>query len=432
MTAAGEKARSAAHKLIAQVLDRAQALDDAWAMGLEEGGSLKGLPPRDRAFARLLAGTVLRRLGQLDDAINQCLSRPMNRNGKPALNALRLAAAQMLFLGTPAHAAVDGAVRQVRHHKHLKGLVNAVARKLSRESAEIVAKQDAAALNCPGWLRQSWIEAYGKETAAQITEAVFAEPPLDLTLKAGEDPAAWSKQLDAEVLPTGSLRRTVGGRIEELPGFADGAWWIQDTGAALPAHLLGDVAGQPVLDLCAAPGGKTAQLADLGAKVTAVDAGETRLKRLAQNMERLQLTADTVCADAITWRPDALVPFVLLDAPCSSTGTLRRHPDIWHLKKPADVAQMVEVQTKLLNAAVEMLAPGGTLVYCTCSLQPEEGPARIAELLSAGAPLTRAPIKAEEVGGVAEFITPEGDIRTLPHQLGGIDGFYICRLRRAS
>jgi 16S rRNA (cytosine967-C5)-methyltransferase len=431
MRATGEKSRSAAHKLIAQVLDRGQALDDAWATALEEGGALLGLSPRDRAFARLLAGTVLRRLGQLDDAIDQCLARPMNRNGKPALNALRLAAAQMLFLQTPAHAAVDGAVRQVRHHKHLKGLVNAVARRLAREGGDIVAKQDASALNCPGWLRQSWNDAYGKDTAQQIIEATFAEPPLDLTLKAGADPAAWSRQLDAEVLPTGSLRRSGGGRVEELPGFADGAWWIQDAGAALPARLLGDIAGRRVLDLCAAPGGKTAQLADLGAIVTAVDSSAERLQRLAENMQRLKLTADTVCADATTWRPPEPAPFVLLDAPCTSTGTLRRHPDIWHLKKPADVTVMVAVQSRLLAAAARMLAPGGTLVFCTCSLQPDEGPARIAALLSNNTGLSRAPISADEVGGIAEFVTPQGDIRTLPHQMGGIDGFYICRLRAA-
>jgi 16S rRNA (cytosine967-C5)-methyltransferase len=431
MVSAGEKSRAAAHKLLVQVLDRGQLFADAWATALSEGGALRGLPPRDRAFVRLLTGTVLRRLGQLDDAIGKCLSRPLNRNGRPALNILRLAAAQMLFLDTPPHAAVDGAVRQARRRPHLKGLVNAVARRLAREGSAIVADQDAAALNCPDWLSRSWSDCYGEETARRIIEACLIEPALDLSLKTGGNRAEWQQKLSAQELPTGSLRRAAGGRIEDLPGYDEGMWWIQDAAAALPAQLLGDIGGHEVIDLCAAPGGKTAQLADKGGKVTAVDASEARLERLQDNLLRLRLTVNTVCADAARWRPAKRVPFILLDAPCSSTGTVRRHPDIWHLKKPADVASMAALQTDLLNAAVDMLAPGGTLIYCTCSLQPEEGPARIAQLLAENASVSRLPIGAQEVGGQQEFITSDGDIRTLPQQMGGIDGFFISRLRVA-
>ncbi|HZD25652.1 MAG TPA: transcription antitermination factor NusB [Alphaproteobacteria bacterium] len=428
MAAAGQPARGAALWLIGQVLDECRPLDQAWEAALAKGGRLAGLSPRDRAFARLLTATVLRRLGQIDDAVARCLTRPLDSRGAPARNVLRLAAAQLLFLDTPPHAAVDGAVRQVSRHVHLKGLVNAVARRLTQERTALLEGQDAERLNCPDWLWRSWAAAYGEAETRQAVAALLREPPLDLSAR--DDAAAWSEALQAERLPTGTLRRAAGGAVEGLPGYAEGAWWVQDAAAALPARLLGDVQGREVIDLCAAPGGKTAQLAAAGARVTAVDAASERMRRLRRNLKRLHLNARVVVADAETWRPEQPAGHVLLDAPCSSTGTIRRHPDIWHLKTPADVAAMAASQNRLLRAAVDMLAPGGVLVFCTCSLQPEEGPERIAALLAGGAPVARRPVTADELAGHGELITPDGDLRSLPHQMGGMDGFYACRLVR--
>lgn len=421
-------ARGAALWLLVQVLDRGRALDEALEQALAPGGRMTSLAGRDRAFARLLSSTVLRRLGQLDDAIGRCLDRPLNRRGEAARNTLRLAAAQLLFLDTPAHAAVDAAVRQVARWPGLKGLVNAVGRRLAREGPALLAAQDSERLNCPAWLWQSWVAAYGETDTRAIVAALLAEPPLDLTVRG--DLAVWAERLQAELLPTGSLRRRGGGAVTELPGYAEGAWWVQDAAAALPARLLPAAAGLRVIDLCAAPGGKTAQLAAAGAAVTAVDLSTARLRRLADNLRRLGLSVDTVAADATDWRPAELADAVLLDAPCTSTGTIRRHPDIWHLKTAADVAAATPLQDHLLAAATDMLRPGGTLVYCVCSLQPEEGPARIARLLQSGAPVRRRPLQAAELNGLAELIDAAGDLRTLPHQLGGLDGFYACRLER--
>ncbi|MBT5878254.1 MAG: methyltransferase [Rhodospirillaceae bacterium] len=426
----GHRSRAAAARLLGRILDRGQMLDQALADELEAGGRLAALEPRDRAFARLLTMTVLRRLGQIDDAITRCLDKPLNRAAKPALNALRLAAAQAMFLGTPAHAIADGAVRLMGpRRRHLNGLVNAVARRLIREAPGILADQDAAALNCPKWLWQAWTKTYGAETTKTMVETMLSEPPLDLTFKNESEP--WLEALQGEMLPTGSMRRMAGGAIQTLPGFSEGEWWVQDAAAALPVALLGkELEGRAVLDLCAAPGGKTAQLAALGAQVTAVDNEPNRMTLVQANLERLNLQAETVVADILTWRPEKPFGFILLDAPCSATGTIRRHPDIWHLRSAKVPKEMALVQDGMLAAAVEMLAPGGTIVFCTCSLQPEEGEDRIEALLASGKSVSRWPITADELFGLEELITPLGDMRTLPHYLGGMDGFYACRLVR--
>jgi 16S rRNA (cytosine967-C5)-methyltransferase len=429
-SAKGQGARQAALWLIAEVLDKQRPLDDALEQALRTDGRMARLDGRDKGFARMMAATVLRRLGQIDDAVARCLARPLNNNAETARNVLRLAAAQILFMDTAAHAAVDGAVRQLGRKPHLKGLVNAVARRMVREKDALLATQDAERLNCPDWLWQSWTQAYGETETRKIVACVLGEPAIDITVP--HDAPAWAEKLDAEILPTGSLRRKGGGFIEKLPGFAEGAWWIQDAAAALPVRLLGDVAGLTVADLCAAPGGKTAQLAAAGAKVTAVDLSKGRLDRLQANLKRLQLAAETVAADATDWQPDAPFDAVLLDAPCSSTGTIRRHPDIWRLKSPADVTGILPTQDALLDAAARLVKPGGAVVYCTCSLQPEEGPQRIARLLSENSAIERSPIAAGELPGAGEWITPDGDLRTLPHYLGGMDGFYACRLRRTA
>jgi 16S rRNA (cytosine967-C5)-methyltransferase len=294
------------------------------------------------------------------------------------------------------------------------------------------APQDAARLNTPDWLWDSWVGAYGEDLTRAIAAAHLADPPLDITLMPGEDAAGWAEKLDAIILATGSLRRNSGGRVEDLPGYGDGKWWVQDAAAVLPVQLLGEVAGMSVVDLCAAPGGKTAQLAAAGAKVVAVDRSVTRLKRLRENMKRLGLTADVIEADGKRWQPKTPVDVVLLDAPCSTTGTIRRHPDVAWLKSPDDVASLQAVQAAMLDNAPAMLKPGGTLIYCVCSLQPGEGEDQIDRFLVDHAAFTRQPVTDAEV--VAEFITPTGDVRTLPCHLqrdGGVDGFFIARLTKA-
>lgn len=423
MTETGIESRLAAHRVLTDVLERRRPLDDV----LAGNADIRRLASRDRAFARLLVATALRRLGQIDAAILSFLERPLPPANADALMALRLGAAQLLFLGTPAHAAVSTTVEIVHHDPRRRGLVNAVLRRIAAQAESLLAGQDAARMNTPDWLWRSWTAAYGEDRTRAIAEAHLIEAPLDLTVKAAPDD--WARRLEAEILPCGSLRRPAGGAVESLPGFEDGAWWVQDAAAALPARLVGDVRGRRVIDLCAAPGGKTAQLAALGARVIAVDRSGPRLERLRQNLARLKLVADTVADDATAWAPPEPADAVLLDAPCTATGTIRRHPDIPHLKTAADQDKLAALQDRLLARAVTMLKPGGTLVYCTCSLQPAEGEARIAEFLAGGAPLARAPIAAAELGIPAACITAAGEVRTTPAE--GFDGFYIGRFRRS-
>jgi 16S rRNA (cytosine967-C5)-methyltransferase len=418
--------RQLALDVLERVLGRGLPFDEIFA----GHPRLAGLDPRDRAYARLLITTVLRRLGQIDAALGGFL-REVPKDPR-VRNILRLGAAQLLFLDTPAHAAVGETVALAAgRHAFARSLANAVLRRLAGDRATLLAQQDAARLNTPDWLWQSWSEAYGEERARAIAEAHLAEPPLDLTVK--DHAEVWAGRLDAERLYATTLRRPAGGAIAELPGYRDGAWWVQDAAAALPARLLGEVQGRTVIDLCAAPGGKTAQLAAAGAEVVAVEISDKRAARLRANLERLRLQARIEIADARAWRPPRPVGHVLLDAPCTATGTIRRHPDIaWH-RTPDDVTRMAELQARLLDAAVEMLAPGGVLVYASCSLQPEEGPLVIEQALGRALPLGRLPVQAVELDGLAVEITPAGDVRTLPSDLagrGGLDGFFIARLRR--
>ncbi len=426
---AGLPARTAALEILQDVLRRDRSVDDA----IDAHETLCSMELRDRSFVRLLLFTALRRLGQLDALIAHCLDRPLPARAATVHDILRLGTCQTVFLGVAAHAAVDQMVTLTEQagHARLKGLVNAVLRRIAREGTELAAAQDAPRLNTPDWLWRVWSETYGADLCQALAAAHLEEAPLDLTVR--KDPDVWAEHLSATLLPTGSLRRRRAGLVTALAGYDEGAWWVQDAAAALPARLFGDVAGGTVIDLCAAPGGKTAQLAAAGAHVIAVDRSAARLRRLDENLTRLGLAAERVCADAAFWRPPAPAPFVLLDAPCTATGTIRRHPEIQHRRTPADTARMAALQSRLLVAAVEMTAPGGLLVFATCSLQPEEGPEQITALLAAGAPVVREPIRPEEVGGLGQIVTPEGDLRTLPCHLsaqGGLDGFYAARLRR--
>ncbi len=423
-------ARGVALALLSSVLGKRRPLDQA----LSESRELTRLAARDRAFVRLLVATVLRRLGQIDAVLASFLERPLKPAMERTRNILRLGMAQLLFLDTPAHAAVSQSLLLAERNgqAHAKGLINAVLRRVDREGATLLAEQDAAQLNTPEWLWQGWSQAFGSDTARALAAVHAEEPPLDLTVR--DDPQLWAERLNAQLLPGGSLRLESGqGSVEALPGFAEGAWWVQDAAAAMPARLLGAVRGRRVADLCAAPGGKTAQLAVAGADVVAVERAPARAERLRQNLSRLRLSAEVVVADARGWRPDQPLDAVLLDAPCSATGTLRRHPDIAWNKSPSDLPALIALQDELLEAAFAMLAPGGLLVYATCSLQPEEGPRRIEAFVARRPELVPLPIKAQEIGGLAEAVTPEGNLRTLPchwRDRGGLDGFFAARLRR--
>jgi 16S rRNA (cytosine967-C5)-methyltransferase len=391
------------------------------------------LPPRDRALARLVAATVLRRQGELEQVLNAFIERPLPRDQGQLWPILLCAAAQLLCLALPPHAVVDLAVELVRRdrgaHRFAK-FSNAVLRRVSERGAGLLAQQDGVRLNIPAWLWQRWCAAYGADTARRIAEASLSEAALDLSLKPGEDVRAWADRLGGQVLATGSVRLLAAGRIEDLPGYAQGAWWVQDAAAALVARLAGDVAGRAVADLCAAPGGKTAQLAAQGANVTAVDVSPSRLDRLKANLARLRLSARLVAADVASWAPGATFDAVILDAPCTATGTIRRHPDILRLKAAEDVPRMAHLQQRLLANAASLVRPHGLLLYSTCSLEPEEGPEQIARFLAAHPAFQRAPAPGDGLGIPADSFTLKGDLRTLPFHAGGMDGFYVARLRR--
>jgi 16S rRNA (cytosine967-C5)-methyltransferase len=431
----GLAVRRIAADILDGVLRRSRPLDEL----LDGTRELAALDERDRALTRALVAIVLRRLGTLRNIVGQLLDGTLPPQAPRAETALLIGAAQILFLEVPNHAAVDLAVRLVqadRHAAHLGGVINAVLRRLTREGIERLAALDQAMLDTPPWLMARWIKTYGETTAHAIAAANGREPALDLTVKSDpeRDAAFWAARLGGRVLPTGSVRVIAHGAVTKLAGFADGAWWVQDAAATLPARLLGDVRGLHVADLCAAPGGKTAQLAAAGATVTAVDRAPARLKRLRENLARLSFTAECVSADVAAW--DAR-PFdaVLLDAPCSSTGTIRRHPDVPWLKHEADITALAVAQRRLLAHAVTLTKPGGTLVYCTCSLEPEENEDIVADLLARDDSVRRMPIEASDVSGLSELVSKDGDLRTLPchlpdadSRLAGLDGFYAARL----
>jgi len=430
----GLPARRLAATLIDEVLRAKLALDETY----DRISPDFGLDAADAGLARAIAITAFRRLGTIQHAINAKLERGSPRNSGPFEPILVAAAAQILFLDVPDHAAVDLAIRHLHEDARSSRYValgNALLRRLARERDAILAEAEADLfLDLPDWLSESWREAYGEETAAAIAKIHRDEPPLDLSVK--QDAAGWAQRLDGLLLPTGSVRLRERGSLTAMPGFDEGAWWVQDAAAALPALLLAPKAGERVADLCAAPGGKTAQLAAMGASVTAVDRSGPRLRRLRENLTRLGLTAEIVTKDASLWQTE---PFdaVLLDAPCSATGTIRRHPDVAWTKTPDDRDKLVALQARLLEAAARLTKSGGRLVYCTCSLEPQEGEHQIAAFLAENADFRRQPITPDEIGGVSGAIDANGDLRTLPHQLAGDTarlsgwaGFYACRLIR--
>ncbi|HEU0162147.1 MAG TPA: transcription antitermination factor NusB [Rhizomicrobium sp.] len=422
---AGLPARRAALAILSGVLQKRRALD----FQLE---TLKDFAPRDAGFARALASQTLRHMGALDAVLRKFLKKPLPQHKSGAASEiLLLGACELLILKVAPHAAVDAANQLAGKDPkavHFKPLVNAVLRKVASEGADLLSGMDRERLCVPDWLWTRWAAQYGKDTARAITAAHLAEAPLDIVLKSQDAPHPES---DALFGPVRRLREE--GRVETLPGFAQGAWWVQDAAATLPALLLGDVAGQAVIDLCAAPGGKTLQLAARGAKVIAVEIDPARAGRIADNLARTGLSAQIVTGDA---RDQTLrAPFVLVDAPCTATGTIRRHPDLPWIKGAADVTVSAAAAYDILESGAGMVEPGGMLVFAVCSLEREEGEEQVALFLERNPDFMRAPLTAEDVFGHGEWITPDGDLRTLPCHLsgkGGMDGFFAARLRKST
>lgn len=395
------------------------------------------LEPRDRALARSIAIASTRHLGTIRRVLGKLLERGLPKGAGQLEAILICAAAQILYLDVPDHAAVDLAVRGVRLDPKtaaFAAMVNGVLRNLARQRQELTADCTPLATDTPNWLALRWRKNYGDAAAEAIAKAHGDEPTLDISVK--RDPEHWAQILGGIVTPTGSVRLRDHTAISDLPGYEAGEWWVQDAAAAIPARLLQVTPGMRVADLCAAPGGKTAQLAAAGADVTAVDRSAERLKRLSANMERLNLQVESLVADVANFKA---APFdaILVDAPCLATGTIRRHPDVAWTKRLGDLASLVPLQARILDRAALLLRPGGRMVYCTCSLEPEEGEMQIAALLRRNPDLIRDPIEAAEVGGLQECLNALGEWRSLPFhmqagepRLSGLDGFFAARLVR--
>jgi 16S rRNA (cytosine967-C5)-methyltransferase len=437
----GLAARRRAADLVHGVLVEHKALDGAFQgnIGHEDHAAA------DRALTQALVLTTLRRLPTLDHAINACLDKPLHASAAKAMAILRVMAAQLLVLDMADHAAVTLAVEDAARRKDarkLKGLINAVGRRMVREKDTLLAAAPGSDL--PAWLAERWTRTYGAETVRKIASAMRSQPAIDLTLKPDADINLWLAAFaDHEPVALGdrSIRLTKPGSIERLPGYDDGVWWVQDIAATLPARILIETLANPgeakVLDLCAAPGGKTAQLASARCQVTAVDQSSARMKRLASNMDRLQLTVETQGADAFAYTAAKPYDAVLIDAPCSATGTLRRNPDIGYLRQESGVRALAKLQANLLSHAATLVAPGGVLVFATCSLEPEEGEAQIKRFLRSHDGWTPVPVDPNLAppGSVQR----DGTLRTLPHLAAnadgsaeGMDGFFAACLRAPS
>jgi len=422
--AGGLAARIGALHLVELALDHRGGLEEA--MSHPPFGRLE---PRDRGLARMLAMTLLRRLGPIDRALEARLQKPPP---PPVMMLLRLGAAQLLYMDVPDFAAINTTVQltaQGKSTRNFKNLVNAVLRGVSREPPAELEPEASA----PGWLYARWSAAFGEAAARDIAAMIPVEPATDLSLRDPADAPVLAQALPAEQLEGGGLRVPHGGDVSAWPGYVEGQWWVQDAAAAIPARLLAVKPGETAIDLCAAPGGKTLQLAAAGARVTALDRSASRLRRVSQSLERIGLEAEVICADSESWPDERLFDAVLLDAPCSATGTFRRHPDVLWGTGPGDIAKLSAVQSRMLDAAARRLKPGGRLVYCVCSLEREEGEDQISDFLKRTPGFALDAVAAGEGGAPSASITAEGMVRILPHQIpGGLDGFFAARLVRAA
>jgi 16S rRNA (cytosine967-C5)-methyltransferase len=416
--AASANPRFAALRLVQSALARRGGLDEALSTP-----AFLALATQDRAFARAVAMAALRHLGPIDRVLD---GRLRKEPPEPVRDLLRLGLAQAFWLDTPDFAAVDTTVALAP--TPLRGLVNAVMRGALRDGPPAEDPRNLA----PPWLLARWTAAYGEQAALRIATQIAVEPATDLTLRepANEDMA---RLLEAERLPGGSLRLRRRGDVAEWPGYAEGHWWVQDAAAAVPARLLAIQPGETAVDLCAAPGGKTLQLAAAGAQVTALDKSASRLRRVKAGLERTGLSADAIAADAADWPDERLFDAVLLDAPCSSSGTFRRHPDALWNARPGDIPALVALQARLLASAARRVRPGGRLVYSVCSLEPEEGEAQVRAFLAAHPDFALDPVGPGEAGAPPASLAQEGWLRILPHHLdGGIDGFFAARMKRSA
>jgi 16S rRNA (cytosine967-C5)-methyltransferase len=432
-------ARQVALLLLDHILGQKQPLDTAF----ENSGEFRSLPSPDRIFCRTLVATALRRLGQIDDLISKAEASPdQKKTGHKTLllrNIFRLGTAQIMFMDVPAHVAVDTSVRIAELHRmdRQKDSVASLLRILARIGKEWLSRQDEARLNTPEWLLKIWIDDYGLKTAAQIARANMAEAPLDITLRDESERNYWASNLKASEVGKDTLRRMTDGPVHEITGYNEGSWWPQDAAAAIPAALFGNLTGKTVIDLCATLNGKSAQLAARDANVIAINRSAQNLKKLESQLAGLRLAEKMqgIASDAASWQPKEAPQFILVDAPCTGTGTIRRHPDIMHLKSMRDLESAVHMQMHILANAFHILAPGGVLVYCACSLQKVEGEDQINYLLSENASAAKIAITPGEIGGLADCITENGDIRTLPFHLaasGGLDGYFISRITKVA
>ena len=422
MNQTGLPARRTAHYLLMQITGEGRLMAE-----LIGGGALARLESDDRARAQRLATVALRGLDRADRMLKPYLKKTPPPH---VMNALRLGVIE-LCSGEAAHGVVNAYVEIVARNKRtqaMKGLTNAVLRKIADEGPEGWSKR--AVPLTPGWLRQPLVAAWGRDAVAGMEAAHFAGAPLDLSVKG--DAKAVAEALHGSVLPTGSVRLPNGGQVSTLKGYAEGEWWVQDAAAAIPVKLLGDVKGLKVLDLCAAPGGKAMQLAAFGAKVTAVDISDKRMERIRENLARVGLEAECVVSDAFEFAQGGF-DAVLLDAPCSATGTIRRHPDLPYAKDGSEFGALIDQQGAMIDHALTLLKPGGRLVFCTCSLLPDEGEVQVEQALARHPELTidKAALKIDGINN--DWITPEGGLRLRPDywpQIGGMDGFYMAVLRK--
>jgi 16S rRNA (cytosine967-C5)-methyltransferase len=423
--------RSLAVSLFRACIERKITVEDAIGADTRTGQ----LSPRDRGLLATILLTAFRHLGEIEKVLAKLLDKPLPRKSGTAADILRLGIAQLLFLDMPPHAVIDLSVRAAkadRNALHFSGLVNAVLRKVSAGGISLLEGMDAARANTPDWLWARWAQNHGAGAARRVGMAHAARPALDLSFRP-EAGADWRERLEGVLLPNGQVRLAAGhAPVPELPGFSEGAWWVQDAAATIPASLLGDVQGKRVLDLCAAPGGKTLQLAAAGAEVTAVDVSESRLQRLRQNLARTGLTAEIRTDDILAETLQGAWDAVLLDAPCSATGTIRRHPELPFLKDESQIAELAKLQARMLRKAATLVCPGGSLVYCTCSLEPEEGEEQVRGFLAASENFEIVPPAVSWIP--VEAIMPEDWVRTLPFmrfgESEGMDGFFAVHLCR--
>ena len=436
-TKPGLQTRQAAARLLAAIVDRQTSMDGL--LDPDNGNrAFRELSPADQKLAKAIILVALRHFRLIESLLDRMVDRPLPDGARALSHVLHVAAAQILFLNTPDHAVVDIAVEQAQRdprNRRFASLVNAVLRRLIRERETLLADLRSSVDNAPPWLADMLKNAYGDD-ADRILKVLSVEPAIDITVKS--DPARWASELGGLVLPTGSVRiEKLEGAIETMPGFAEGQWWVQDAAASIPARLMQIDQSSRVADLCAAPGGKTAQLAMTGAHVTAIDLSANRLKRLSANMERLGLSVTTRQANVLNLDVDEPFDAVLLDAPCSSTGTIRRHPDIPWTKGPEDIEKLAALQEKLLLKAIELVRPGGQIVFSNCSLDPVEGEDMILKVLAAQKDVIRSPVNPKDWPGLEVAINANGEVRTtpamLPHdnpRLAGLDGFFACVLKR--